>query len=127
MRTYVWRVGLAPVADVGFAGDECVEWVRVRIGGLLEEPVEEQAAAAARAWAGLVHRGGGRQLGSRLSPCSKPAAGPATSSEPGTVIVPLEAWRSALHQLGHLHEAGQQYAEAAARAAKAETEVQFLR
>lgn len=44
-----------------------------------------------------------------------------------TVLVPLEAWQRALEQLGHLHEAGQQLAEARAAAAKHETTAEFLR
>lgn len=45
----------------------------------------------------------------------------------GTMIVPLDAWNRMLNQLGNLHEAGQQLAEARERAAKAETESQFLK
>jgi hypothetical protein len=45
----------------------------------------------------------------------------------GTLIVPLDAWNKMLNQLGNLHEAGQQLAEARERAAKAETEAKFLR
>lgn len=45
----------------------------------------------------------------------------------GTMIVPLDAWNKMLNQLGNLHEAGQQLAEARERAAKAETEATFLR
>lgn len=45
----------------------------------------------------------------------------------GTLIVPLDAWNKVLNQLGNLHEAGQQLAEARERAAKAETEATFLR
>ena len=45
----------------------------------------------------------------------------------GTLIVPLDAWNKMLNQLGNLHEAGQQLAEARERAAKAETESTFLR
>jgi hypothetical protein len=44
-----------------------------------------------------------------------------------TMIVPLDAWNKMLNQLGNLHEAGQQLAEARERAAKAETEALFLR
>jgi hypothetical protein len=43
------------------------------------------------------------------------------------MIVPVDAWNKMLNQLGNLHEAGQQLAEARERAAKAETEAQFLR
>ncbi len=46
---------------------------------------------------------------------------------PGTMLVPIEAWDKMLLQLGNLHEAGQQLAEARERAARAETEASFLR
>ena len=53
---------------------------------------------------------------------------PATpTAPPGTMIVPIDAWNKMLGQLGNLHEAGQQLAEARERAAKAETEAEFLR
>lgn len=45
----------------------------------------------------------------------------------GTMLVPLDAWNKMLNQLGNLHEAGQQLAEARERAAKAETEALFLK
>ena len=45
----------------------------------------------------------------------------------GTMLVPLDAWNKMLMQLGNLHDAGQQLAEARERAAKAETEAKFLR
>ena len=45
----------------------------------------------------------------------------------GTMIVPIAGWDKMLIQLGNLHEAGQQLAEARERAARAETEVHFLR
>ena len=44
-----------------------------------------------------------------------------------TMIVPIDAWNKMLMQLGNLHEAGQQLAEARERAARAETETLFLR
>jgi hypothetical protein len=43
------------------------------------------------------------------------------------MIVPLDAWQKMMTQLGNLHEAGQQLADARERAAKAETESAFLR
>jgi len=43
------------------------------------------------------------------------------------MIVPIDAFNKMLSQLGNLHEAGQQLAEARERAAKAETEATFLR
>lgn len=53
--------------------------------------------------------------------------GDETSAPEGTMLVPLDAWNKMLNQLGNLHEAGQQLAEARERAAKAETEAAFLR
>jgi hypothetical protein len=50
-------------------------------------------------------------------------AGPRTEG----MLVPRDAWDRLLDQLTHLHEAGQQLAEARERAAKAETEATFLR
>ncbi len=50
-----------------------------------------------------------------------------TTPPPGTMVVPIEAWDKMLIQLGNLHEAGQQLAEARERAARAETEASFLR
>lgn len=46
---------------------------------------------------------------------------------PDVMIVQIDAWNKMLMQLGNLHEAGQQLAEARERAVKAETEVSFLR
>jgi hypothetical protein len=50
-----------------------------------------------------------------------------SGSEAATMIVPIDAWNKMLNQLGNLHDAGQQLAEARERAAKAETEAKFLR
>ena len=47
--------------------------------------------------------------------------------EEGSLLVPLDAWNTVLNQLGNLHEASQQMAEARERAAKAESEADFLR
>jgi len=49
------------------------------------------------------------------------------SPPPGTMLVPIDAWDKMLMQLGNLHQAGQELAEARERAAKAETEVRFLK
>ena len=46
---------------------------------------------------------------------------------PGSMIVPRDAWDRMIDQLGNLHEAGQQLAEARERAVKAETEAGFLK
>lgn len=50
-----------------------------------------------------------------------------TGAPEGTMLVPLDAWNRMLNQLGNLHDAGQQLAEARERAAKAETEARFLK
>ena len=47
--------------------------------------------------------------------------------EEGSLLVPLDAWNTVLNQLGNLHEASQQMAESRERAAKAESEADFLR
>jgi hypothetical protein len=52
---------------------------------------------------------------------------PEAREQGGGLLVPLTAWQRMLEQLGHLHEAGQQLADARERAAKAETENGFLR
>ena len=51
----------------------------------------------------------------------------AVPAEPTTMLVPIDAWNRVLDQLGNLHQAGQELAEARERAARAETESQFLR
>lgn len=57
----------------------------------------------------------------------EPSTVPEPTAADGTMIVPIDAWNKMLNQLGNLHEAGQQLAEARERAAKAETEARFLR
>ena len=52
---------------------------------------------------------------------------PTAPASPGTMIVPVDAWNKMITQLGNLHEAGRELAEARERAAKAETEARFLR
>lgn len=43
------------------------------------------------------------------------------------VLVPLDQWTKLLNQLGNLHRAGQDLADARERAARAETEAMFLK
>lgn len=43
------------------------------------------------------------------------------------MLVPLDTWTRILEQVGNVHEAGQQLADARERAARAETENEFLR
>jgi hypothetical protein len=77
-------------------------------------------------------------LGRDLEPNAEPVVSPAQPEDravdatapvvpEGTMLVPLDAWNRMLRQLGNLHEAGQQLAEARERAAKAETEARFLK
>jgi DNA-binding transcriptional MerR regulator len=81
-----------------------------------------------------------RQLGQTVQPVAgtreQAAGGPEPqapvpadpmSPPPGTMLVPIDAWDKMLLQLGNLHQAGQQLAEARERAARAETEAAFLR
>ncbi len=62
-----------------------------------------------------------------LEPRRAPTQPEAPPPPEGHMLVPLEAWERMLLQLGNLHEAGQQMAEARERAAKAETAAGFLR
>jgi len=52
---------------------------------------------------------------------------PGPTPDGNAMLVPRDAWDRLLSQLGNLHEAGQQLAEARERAARAETEASFLR
>jgi hypothetical protein len=64
------------------------------------------------------------------APAPAPDLAPAADQPeppPGTMIVPVAAWDKMLLQLGNLHQAGQQLAEARERAGRAETEARFLR
>lgn len=96
-----------------------------------------------RRWADEI----GREIDAPIAPRprSSEGSGPATPANPpvtdlteaeseqsaippeGSMLVPLDAWNRMLNQLGNLHEAGQQLAEARERAAKAETEARFLK
>ena len=76
----------------------------------------------------LPPRGGETKLPSpAVSPPPAGVGSPLTGAQIETMIVPIDAWNKMLNQLGNLHEAGQQLAEARERAAKAETEALFLR
>lgn len=59
------------------------------------------------------------------APRGRDATGPSTDGS--AMLVPRDAWDRLMDQLGNLHEAGLQLAEARERAAKAETEASFLR
>ena len=107
--------------------------------GRVPTALEESAEGTHRMVSLEGVRARARQLGHQViesRPKSTPpvaAASPPIVEEqemtppPGTMLVPIEAWDKMLHQLGNLHEAGQQLAEARERAARAETEATFLR
>lgn len=63
----------------------------------------------------------------RSAPPPQPPSRAAPEAPEGSVLVPIDAWNRMINQLGNLHEAGQQLAEARERAARAETEASFLR
>ncbi|MGD2103418.1 MAG: hypothetical protein PVG83_14395 [Acidimicrobiia bacterium] len=82
----------------------------------------------------MVSLGAIKERAAGLGRDDQPPAPPAPSREtaepetpPGTMLVPIDAWDKMLLQLGNLHQAGQQLAEARERAAKAETEAEFLK
>ena len=57
---------------------------------------------------------------------ASPAVAP-TAAPPDSVLVPIDQWNRLLGQLGNIHEAGQQLAEARERMGRAETENDFLK
>lgn len=101
--------------------------------GRIPSRVEERDGERRR----LVEIGAARERARSLGRLDEAAPPPATGqAEPvpppapvpdDHVLVPLDAWEKVLLQLGNLHTAGQELAEARERAAKAETEAQFLR
>jgi len=77
---------------------------------------------------------------SAAKPAPRHAAGPASTpgpssaaipaaplDPPDSVLVPIDQWNRLLGQLGNIHEAGQQLAEARERMGRAETENVFLK
>ncbi len=58
---------------------------------------------------------------------STPSRRSGPSDDGSSMLVPRDAWDKLMDQLGNLHEAGLNLAEARERAAKAETEASFLR
>jgi hypothetical protein len=72
---------------------------------------------------------------STAKPGPRHSAGPSSASPPvapavappDSVLVPIDQWNRLLGQLGNIHEAGQQLAEARERMGRAETENDFLK
>ncbi|NNF69048.1 MAG: hypothetical protein HKN01_04695 [Acidimicrobiia bacterium] len=76
----------------------------------------------------VVDRAAEMRQAQAATPATPPAASVVQNEIPaGSMIVPRDAWDRMLDQLGNLHEAGQQLADARERAVKAETEAGFLR
>lgn len=106
-------------------------WIRKkRLPSVLEEnengdrrlvPLDQVLARADQLGRNVDAGGPGRDSS------TSPGASSTGAPPPGTMVVPIEAWDKMLIQLGNLHEAGQQLAEARERAARAETEAAFLR
>ena len=60
-------------------------------------------------------------------PADPPPGRTAPTPDGAAMLVPRDAWDRLMEQLGNLHEAGLNLAEARERAARAETEAEFLR
>lgn len=92
--------------------------------------VEPPAASAESADSPAAETLAGESAGLADAPGAE-ALAPSPEGPPdppsGTMLVPVDAWNKMLMQLGNLHEAGRELAEARERAAKAETEATFLR
>ncbi len=61
----------------------------------------------------------------RHAPVTRPTD--SFGEQDGRMVVPLDTWTRILEQVGNVHEAGQQLADARERAARAETENRFLK
>jgi hypothetical protein len=78
----------------------------------------------------LRHSVGHNQIAAPVPPSPAPAQTAPQASPPvanDSVLVPLDQWNRLLGQLGNIHEAGQQLAEARERMGRAETENVFLK
>jgi hypothetical protein len=120
----------------GVAVSTLRSWVKAgKIDGAMEEGRWMVAPASIAAHLSAKRRGGTRPAPSKPEPAAAPAPTPSPpapaatgpTSDSGAMLVPRDAWDKLMDQLGNLHEAGQQLAEARERAAKAETEAGFLR
>lgn len=90
----------------------------------------DMARTSSGVWKGIADAvdPSGRKPREAAAPAPAPTAPPlGPDDEAGTMVVPLDTWTRILDQLGNLHDAGQQLADARERAAKAETENEFLR
>lgn len=61
------------------------------------------------------------------APAPEPVGRTGPTADGAAMLVPRDAWDRLMDQLGNLHDAGIQLAEARERAARAETEASFLR
>ena len=131
--------GHGPVSDTGQAGGE--RWVTLReaseaagvsVSALRkayrEERIDSRLEPGPHGEQRIVELGQVlERMGRGRAPQPAAVRAAEVTAPPGTMLVPQEAWERVLSQLGHLHDAGQQLAEARERAAKAETEAAFLR
>lgn len=60
-------------------------------------------------------------------PSERPSRPKQQETQTDAVLVPMDQWNRLLGQLGNIHEAGQQLADARERMARAETENTFLK
>lgn len=103
---------------------------------VLRQMAAEMARATSGVWksiADTMDPAGSRPKAPEPAPAVEAEPEPDAEPQPeavepdNTMLVPIDAWTRIMEQLGNLHEAGQQLAEARERAAKAETENDFLR
>lgn len=103
---------------------------------VLRQMAAEMARATSGVWKGIADTmdpAGSRPKAPEPAPVVEAEPEPDPEPQPeavepeNTMLVPIDAWTRIMEQLGNLHEAGQQLAEARERAAKAETENEFLR
>jgi hypothetical protein len=98
------------------------------LGRMLNKPVADESASITDSGLRITEADGRAEAEERETVGGRRMTSAAESVVPeGSLLVPLDAWNKMVNQLGNLHEAGQQLAEARERAAKAETEALFLR
>jgi hypothetical protein len=121
--------GRIPLAEAhrqfGVAPSTLAAWARAGKVDAVKEEGRWMVTAASVA-ARLSERHGGRRRGPRPGGTRR-AGAPGPTADGTAMLVPRDAWDKLMDQLGNLHEAGQMLADARERAAKAETEVGFLR
>jgi hypothetical protein len=113
------RFGVSPSTLGSWSRSGRVDAVKVEGPGGARWMVTPGSVAAA-----LVRR---RGAGAHGEPDPAPSGRAGPTADGTAMLVPRDAWNKLMDQLGNLHQAGQQLAEARERAARAETEASFLR